>query len=103
LELSLKEAAEALGISLSTARRWIKTGRLRAVIREGPYGPEYAVTQEELERARRENPAPVTVVALQPIDQQRVTVPKEWLAQAMRQALEGALSNTLAQTSKGRP
>ncbi|MBC7076935.1 MAG: helix-turn-helix domain-containing protein [Synergistales bacterium] len=38
MELSLKEATEALGISLSTARRWVKTGRLRAVIREGPTG-----------------------------------------------------------------
>lgn len=101
MELSLKEAAEALGISLSTARRWIKTSRLRAVIREGPYGPEYVVTPEELERARRENPAPVTVVPPQPKDQQGVTVPKEWLAQAMRQALEEALSNTLAQVTRG--
>lgn len=28
MELSLKEAAEALEISLFTVRRWIKTGRL---------------------------------------------------------------------------
>jgi len=100
LELSLKEAAEALGISLTTARRWVKAGRLRALIREGPYGPEYIVTQEELERAKRENPAPVTVVLPDPKDQQGVTVPKEWLAQAMRQALEEALANTLTQMTR---
>ena len=101
MELSLKEAAEALGISLTTARRWVRTGRLRATIREGPHGPEYMVTQEELERAKQENPAPVTVILPDPKDQQGVTVPREWLAQAMRQALEEALANTLAQMTKG--
>lgn len=101
MKLNLKEAAEALGISLSTARRWVKTGRLRAVMREGPYGPEYVITREELERARRENPVPVTVVSPQTANQQGVTVPREWLAQAMRQALEEALSNTLAQATRG--
>lgn len=101
MELSLKEAAAALGISLSTARRWIKTGRLRAAIREGPYGPEYIVTPEELERARQENPAPVTLILPpDPKDQQGITVPREWLAQAMRQALEEALANTLAQMTR---
>jgi len=34
--------------------------------KRGPYGLEYVVTREELERARRENPAPVTVVAPNP-------------------------------------
>jgi len=34
--------------------------------KRGPYGPEYVVAREELERARRENPAPVTVVAPNP-------------------------------------
>lgn len=101
MELSLKEAAAALGISLTTARRWIKTGRLRAAVREGPYGPEYIVTPEELERARQENPAPITVILPDPKDQQGVTVPREWLAQAMRGALEEALASTLAQMTRG--
>lgn len=34
--------------------------------KRGSYGPEYVVAREELERARRENPAPVTVVAPNP-------------------------------------
>ncbi len=101
MELSLKEAAEALGISLTTARRWVKTGRLRATIREGPYGPEYVVTQEEVARARRKNPTPVTVVVPEPKEEQGITVPREWLAQAMRQALEEALANTLIQMTRG--
>ena|GEM_PF-2383295 len=92
MDLSLKEAAKVLGISLSTARRWIKAGRLRATLKEGPYGPEYIVTQEELDRVKGEQSSPVTVILPDPRDQQGVMVPKEWLAQAMRQAFEEALA-----------
>ncbi|MCG0278539.1 MAG: helix-turn-helix domain-containing protein [Thermanaeromonas sp.] len=101
MKLSLKEAAEALGISLTTARRWIKTGRLKATMREGPYGPEYVVTQEELERARRKNPTPVTVIVPEPKEEQGITVPREWLIQAMRQALEQAITSAIGQVARG--
>jgi len=100
-ELSLKEAAETLGISLSTARRWIKLGRLRATLREGSYGPEYVVTQEELKRVRQERPVHLTVIAPESKDQQGITVSREWLSQAMRQALMEVLAGTIDQTTRG--
>ncbi|RDV80419.1 helix-turn-helix domain-containing protein [Ammonifex thiophilus] len=100
-ELSLKEAAEVLGISLSTARRWVKTGRLNATLREGPYGPEYVIPWEEIERikAGRPNPPPATPTIVE--EDPGVVVPREWLVGVVRQALEQALSNTVNQVARG--
>lgn len=55
--LTLTEAADLLGISSWTARRWAREGRLQAEVRSGPYGPQYyvpAVHVEAILRARQE-------------------------------------------------
>lgn len=57
--MDLKEAARRLNISEITARRWIKSGRLRARIIEGPYGPQYEIDNEAIEEARNNSKAPV--------------------------------------------
>ncbi len=49
--LSLREAADRTGRSLTTLRRYIRAGRLHAEKLPGRYGPEYAVTEQDLLRA----------------------------------------------------
>lgn len=46
--LSLREAADRTGRSLTTLRRYIRAGRLRAEKLPGRYGPEYVVTEQDL-------------------------------------------------------
>ena len=49
--LTLPEAAERLGISVSTARRWIREGKLTANKEPGPYGLEYRISADQINTA----------------------------------------------------
>ncbi len=49
--LSLREAAEHAGRSLTTLRRYIRSGRLHAEKLTGRFGPEYFVTEQDLAAA----------------------------------------------------
>jgi hypothetical protein len=49
--MTLREAAERTDRSVTTLRRYIRNGRLRAEMREGRYGPEYFVSVEDLAEA----------------------------------------------------
>ena len=49
--MTLREAAERAGVSVTTLRRYIRTGRLPAVKKGGRFGPEYTVSAESLEAA----------------------------------------------------
>ena len=40
-DLTLREAAKALGLSVSTVRTYVKAGKLQASTVAGKYGPEY--------------------------------------------------------------
>jgi len=51
--LSLAAAAAQLGVSEKTARRWIKSGRLRATMEDGPYGPQYWVDLQAVQGAQQ--------------------------------------------------
>lgn len=46
--LPLREAARRAGLSLPTLRRRIRSGRLRAVLRRGPFGDQWEVPETEL-------------------------------------------------------
>ncbi|MBP7149808.1 MAG: hypothetical protein KBD01_19960 [Acidobacteria bacterium] len=46
--MTLKQAAGRTGLSATTLRRYIKSGRLKARLVPGRYGPEYVVGDEEL-------------------------------------------------------
>lgn len=56
--LSLPEAAEALGVSEITARRWIKSGKLRASQPGRNYQVPESAVEELLEPAPKEGPPP---------------------------------------------
>lgn len=49
--MTLRQAADATGLSATTLRRYIKSGRLRARLIPGRYGPEYVVDVAALEAA----------------------------------------------------
>lgn len=46
--MTLREAAERTSRSITTLRRYIRSGKLQAELRDGRYGPEYFVGEEEL-------------------------------------------------------
>lgn len=63
--MTLREAAERTDRSITTLRRYIRSGRLRAEMREGRYGPEYFVSPDDLGQAGLE-PRGGTALALAP-------------------------------------
>lgn len=50
--LTLPDAAQQLGISPRTIRRWIKEGKVRAELRPGPYGQQYYVPATQIHTAQ---------------------------------------------------
>lgn len=46
--LSLKEAADRLGVSPRTMRRYVQSGSVEALLVAGPHGQEYRITTETL-------------------------------------------------------
>ncbi len=50
--LSIAEAAERLGKSTRTVRRWIQQGKLKAELQPGPYGEEYRIPAEVITTAQ---------------------------------------------------
>lgn len=49
--MTLREAAERTSRSVTTLRRYIRSGRLRAEKKAGRYGPEYFVSEDDLAAA----------------------------------------------------
>ena len=49
MEYTIKQAAIKAGQSPTTIRRKIKEGVINAEKKEGPYGPQYYISEEELE------------------------------------------------------
>jgi excisionase family DNA binding protein len=76
--LSLNEAAQQLGVSQKTVRRWIQSGRLHAYKEHGPYGEQYRVPLEAIGTAQQ---------VLDVVKVERPTDPRV-LALAVAQALE---------------
>jgi len=56
--ISLREAAERTARSVTTLRRYIRSGRLQAEKMMGRFGPEYVVTMEQLRACGLDEPAP---------------------------------------------
>jgi hypothetical protein len=56
--ISLREAAQRTSRSVTTLRRYIRSGRLRAEKKNGRYGPEYFVSEKDLVDAGLETRRP---------------------------------------------
>jgi hypothetical protein len=84
--MTLREAAERSSRSITTLRRYIRSGRLHAEKRSGRYGPEYYVSEQDLREA-----------GLEPKEARRSTA----LASRSSAGTETALST--AQATAGRP
>jgi hypothetical protein len=59
--ISLREAADRTARSVTTLRRYIRSGRLSADKLPGRFGPEYLVTEEQLDAAGLAAPANVAL------------------------------------------
>lgn len=89
-EYNLKEACELLEISPSTIRRWVKLGKLEANLKNGPYGEEYFVTHEAIEKALAKK-----TIVVQP--HRKLDIPPEALELLSNKALEGAMAQQMHQ------
>lgn len=89
--VDIKEASRRLNISETTARRWIKSGRLQARLIEGPYGLQYEISEEAVERARRIENVPVLIHNDNPIITQEDIV----------KAIQEGIANQMAKVEQG--
>jgi hypothetical protein len=64
--ISLRDAAERTARSVTTLRRYIRSGRLRADKLPGRFGPEYMVTFDQLAAAGLDTEAGAAAVAVPP-------------------------------------
>jgi hypothetical protein len=64
--MTLREAAERTSRSITTLRRYIRSGRLHAEKRNGRFGPEYFVSERDLAGAGLETESVEPVAALAP-------------------------------------
>lgn len=87
--MDLKEAARRLGVSETTARRWIKTGRLEARVVDGPYGPQYEIDEEAVEAAKNFDKMPVVISG------SGGSLPQEALIKTIQTAAKEAVSKEL--------
>lgn len=66
--LTVEQVAEHLGVSIETVRRWIRTGRLRAV----RIGRAWLIKQAAVEAALKENSSPDALASIERKIQQHV-------------------------------
>lgn len=54
-QYTIKQAADILDVSKATIRRRIKSGKIAAELKEGPYGEQYFINADEIDQAVIEN------------------------------------------------
>lgn len=84
--LNIREAANKLGMSSATIRRWIRNGRLEAELINGPYGQQYKISEEALERAKEQENTPVII---------HNTATQEQLQHSIQQIVSSVISEEL--------
>jgi len=81
--MDAKEAAKRLGVSRNTVLRWIREGKLFATVKNGPYGEQYDIPEEEVEAAKERVNLPVIV--------QNMDITK--FKEAVEQSVKGEISS----------
>lgn len=89
--MTLRDAAERTSRSVTTLRRYIRAGRLRADKAHGRYGPEYLIAHEALEAAGL-RPAPAETAISRPSHEPAALAPLE---QALRECVPVGLYQEL--------
>lgn len=51
--VSLREAADQVGVSLRTMRRYVREGTVKATLTTGRHGPEYRIEPDHVEELRQ--------------------------------------------------
>lgn len=92
--MSLREASGRASLSITTLRRYIRSGRLRAEKRPGRYGPEYFVSPDDLAQAGIEASAELEERAL-PVPAALATIVPAALEQAIRETVPVSLFQEL--------
>lgn len=90
VSLTLREAATTLHISMNTARRWIKSGKLNAKLRDGIYGSEYIIEESELIRIQEESIQRATLIQTAP-SIPNIEVPATWLLTELQERITNAI------------
>ena len=83
--MDIREAASRLDLSPTTIRRWIKSGRLEATLIDGPYGEQYEITEEALQRAKEQENVPIVISNVSQATQQE-----------LQRAIEQVIGDTIA-------
>ncbi len=94
MSVTLREAAERWTVSINSVRRWVKSGQLIAHIRVGNYGPEYVISEAEIERYEQSHAHRVTKVqpdAYKPILRPHLKLVAENLQYLMKYSPKGFL------------
>lgn len=81
--MDAKEAAKRLGVSRNTVLRWIREGKIFATVKNGPYGEQYDIPEEEVEAAKERVNLPVIV--------QNMDITK--FREAVEQSVKGEISS----------
>ena len=55
--LSVPEAAQQLGVSPKTVRRWIRAGKIPAALTPGPSGHQWLISEADITRVQAAEPA----------------------------------------------
>lgn len=75
---TIREAADALGVSVPTIRNWIASGRLEARKMPGNHGLEYRIDDAEITRLQTSQPDKTIVIHEEQADPV-LSVPSSWL------------------------
>lgn len=90
--MSLRDAALRTARSVTTLRRYIRSGRLRAEKSYGRYGPEYLISEEALTEAGLRPEAAARLSTVEPVAVPTMLVP---LQQALRESVPVSLYHEL--------